>query len=344
MEPDTDVYEEGSALDCTEVYNSYKPNELVPEINSIECENLGASNGLDGTKQTNCDDLSEMVCLIKQDVDAIATERAMVIAPNDASKCQEDNDPTLASFWSRVLRFSQAVTCILCEYDPFVATLLKQGKYPEILMGAVQTGADGTGYPQWVMPDETPTEGSVKPVMSSGVVTAVQEAILSVWHLWEEYPEFTYFAPTYDDADSSRSLLAQSEKQEPSAGDTALVANNGTQYNLLYTYGDSGWTLTKVLGEADKLTNFAVTHIVKGYYADKAVYYFHDGNQDTWQVMDVDFTELEKRVEELEKTFGNAVLSADDSKQFMLTTAPTLEAANSTVCVDDKTIIVLVTG
>lgn len=344
MEPDADVYEEGSALDCTEVYNNYKPNDIVPEINSTECENLGASNGLDGTKQSNCDDLSEMVCLIKQDVDAIATERAMVIAANDASKCQEDNDPTLASFWTRVLRYSQAITCILCEYDPFVATILKQGRYPQILMGAVQTGADGTGYPQWVMPDEVPKEGSPVPVMSSGIVSAINDAILSVWHHWKEYPEFTYFAQTYNDPDNPQNLLAQSEKQRPSNGDTALVASNGQQSNILYTYNGNAWQFTKVLGPDDNLTNFAVTHIVKGYYADKGVYYFHDGTQSTWQVMDVDLGELEGRVEELEKIFAKAVITVDGNQQIVLTTAPNLDQANNVPCNDGKITLVLITG
>lgn len=333
---------EGTALDCSGLMLA--PDDLVAEITATECENLGASNGLDGTKVNNCDDLSEMVCAIKQEVDAILAHQAFVIATNDDSKCQDDSLPTHASFWTRVLRYSQAVTCILCEYDPFVATILKQGKYPQILMGAVQTGADGTGYPQWVDPDDIPTEGSWKPVTSKGVVTAVQEAILSVWHLWEEHPEFTYFAQTLDSSDNPQSLVKQSEKYPPKSGDTALVAANGSQHNLLYTYNGSSWTLTKVLGESDKLTNFAVTHIVKGFYADKGVYYFHDGTNHTWQVMDIDLTETEERLSELENIFSKAVLGTDPTKQYILTTSPSLSEANQVACSEGKETIVLITG
>lgn len=332
---------DNSALDCRDL--TLQPNDIVAEINNTECENLGASNGLDGQQNTNCADLSAMVCAIKQDVDAIATQKAMVIAPNDASKCQPDNDPTLASFWSRVLRFSQAVSCILCEYDPFVATILKSGKYPQILMGAVQTGSDGTGYPQWVTPDTVPTEGSSRPATSGGIVNAVNEAILSVWHLWEEYPEFTYFAQTYNDTDNAQNLMNQTSEYPPSNGDTALVSYNGQDHNVLYTYSGTGWTATKVLGDDDKLTNFAVTHINKGYYADKGVYYFHDGTNDTWQVMDVDQTALEEAVNNLQTIFENAVQSADDN-EYVITTANSIEAANAVACNEGKTTIVLVTG
>lgn len=342
MEDNPLPIDESSALVCD--LSGVNPNDVVGEINSTQCENLSASNGLDGTKRDNCEDLSEMMCLIKQEVDAIATERAMVIAANDASKCQDDTDPTLASFWSRVLRWSQAVTCILCEYDPFVATILKQGRYPQILMGAVQVGADGSGYPQWVMPDEVPTEWSPRPVMSSGVVKAVNEAILSVWHLWEEHPEFTYFAQTYNDPDNPQNLLRQTQDNPPAVGDTALVGTNGSEHNITYTWNGNAWTNATVIGEDEGLTNFAVTHILKGYYADKGVYYFHDGTEDTWNVMDVELGDIEKRLDKLEKIFENAVVSATEGQQFILTTAESVNAANSVACTEGKTTIVLITG
>lgn len=327
-----------SKLYCDEL--NLKPDDLVSEINETECENLGATSGLDGNQRDNCDDLNEMVCAIKQDVDAIATERAMVIAPNDASKCQDDDDPTLASFWSRVLRFSQAITCILCEYDPFIATLLKSGKYPQILMGAV----GNNGYPQWVNPDEVPTLGSSKPVMSGGVVQTIKEALLSVWHLWEEYPEFKWFAQTLNDGDDYRNLLEQSKTETPIEGDTALVGFDGTDHNVLYTYKNGQWTKTKVFGKNDGLVNFAVTHIVRGAYADKGVYYFHDGNTDTWQVMDVDAGDLDEKLNELLAAFNKAVQSPSYDEQYILTTRPTAAEAHAVPCDPNKTTIVLITG
>lgn len=334
---------DNSALDCSNVQNTLKPNDIVAELTDAERENLGASNGLSGNENNNCDDLSDMVCAIKQEVDAINGENVLTIAANDASKCDSNLDPTLASMWSRMLRYSEAVSAILCQYDPFVSTILRQGKYPQILMGAVQVGADGTGYPQWVSPDTVPTEGSSKPVTSSGIVKAVTDTVMSVWHLWEEYPEFTYFAQSFDGENNTHNLLNQTADTPPAEGDTALVSNNGTDNNVMYTYTDGAWVQTKVLGDDDGLTNFAVTHIVKGYYADKGVYYFHDGTNDTWQVMDVDQSELENKIEELQKLFEGAVIAADDT-EYILTTAPTLEQAEAMACTEGKTTIVLITG
>ena len=337
MEQDT-----SSSLNCNNL--DLRPNDVVGEISSAQCENLGAGTGLDGNQISNCADLTAMVCAIKQCVDAIANQTPVVIAANDASKCQPDSTPTLASFWSRLLRCMQAMSCVVCQYDPFINTILKSGKYPQILMGAVQSDSNGRGYPQWVSPDTTPTEGSSRPVTSSGIAQAVSEAILSVWHLWEQYPEFTYFAQTLNDENNTQNLDAQSKTVMPNEGDTALVGDDGTDQNVMYTYTNGEWVKTKVLTSEDGLTNFAVTHINKGYYADKGVYYFHDGANDTWQVMDVELGDIESRIEALEAIYANAVVSANPDTNYILTTANNLEVAQNVSCTPGKETIVLITG
>lgn len=311
-------------------------DEVVPEITEEECDHLQAFVGLDGTKTQNCDDLSALVCDIKQEVDAINIKDAIEIAANDASKCQDDDLPTLASMFSRVLRYAQAATCILCAYDPRLATILKTGRYPQILFGSIQDG----GYPQWMSPEDYPVEDSEKPVTSAGVYKAIQDAILSVWHLWEEQPEFTYFAQTLSDPADMNNLQSQMAKYPANAGDTALVASASGKTSLLYTYDGTAWNLTRELTAADdNLTNFAVTHILKGDYATNGVYYF-DG---TWQVMDADLSELEKKVDELKEIFDNSVLTGGID-QYVLTTRPNLAQAKAVPCTDGKETLVFVTG
>lgn len=316
-------------------------NQVVDEISENECENIKANSGLDGSKKDNCEDLEGLVCLIKQGVDAVAGGGSMVIAANDESKCGNDELPTLASMWSRILRWSQAVSCVLCAYDPYIATLLKMGRYPQILMGAVQEG----GYPQWVKPDEYPLEDSTKPVTSDGVIKAIQDALLGVWHPYEEYPHFTYFAQTINGTTDAQNLNNQTTATPPANGDTALVANDGTHTSAVYTWNGSKWVFTKQLTEEDdNLKNFAVTNILKGYYATKDVYYFDGGGTPTWDVMDADLTELEKRLTELEKIFQQSVLGQEDGEEYVMTTRPTLSAANSVACTAGKETIVLITG
>lgn len=311
-------------------------DEVVDEITESQCDNLQAFVGLEGDKTQNCDDLASLLCDIKQEVEALNIKDAIDIAANDASKCADDGLPTLASMFSRVLRFTQAATCILCAYDPRLATILKTGRYPQILFGAIQDG----GYPQWMSPDDLPTDDSEKPVTSAGVYQAIQKAILAVWHVWEEQPEFTYFAQTLSDPSDMNNLQSQMAKFPAENGDTALVASGDGKTSLLYTFDGNDWVFTRELTAADdNLTNFAVTHIVKGDYATNGVYYF-DG---TWQVMDADLSELEKKVEELKELFDNSVLSGGVD-QYILTTRPTLADAKAVACSDDKETIVFVTG
>lgn len=317
-----------------------KPNDLVDEVNATECGNLKANSGLDGSKRNNCDDLQSMVCDIKQEVDAIAQSSAMVVATNEDSKCQNDTNPTLASMMTRILRWSQAATCVLCAYDPYVATILKTGKYPQILMGSVQEG----GYPQWVNPDELPTEDSKAPVTSGGVYQAVQDALLGVWHPWEEYPTFGYFAETLDGTDDDQSLTKQSTTTPPANGDTALVANDGTHQNALYTYNGTSWVFTKELEASDGLVNFAVTNILKGYYETRDIYYFVDGSDHTWNVMDADLSSLEASIAKLQEIIKTVVTVEEGEEPFVITTAPTLADAEAVNCTEGKTTIVLITG
>lgn len=329
-------------------YNQ-EPDAVLNPITSEECENLKKNAGLDG-QGNNCDAFNNtLLPEIEQEVAYLASRStdAFTIFTNDESKCDDDDAPTLASWWSRIYRFSQAVTCILCQYDPFLTVLLKSGRYPQILMGAASNSLDSselgchqTGYPVWVNPDDYPTEGSPKPVTSDGVYKAVQDAILSVWHLWEEHPEFDFFAQSVDDPNDSHNLASQTGMV---SGDTALVTNDGTEQTVLYEYDGTDWVSQGSLAQ-DNLTNFAVTHINKGYYTKKDVYYFGTGEDETWQVMDVHLTELETKVEELKNMFTDAVLSGDAGTEYLLTTRATLAEANLVQPTSGKTTIVLITG
>lgn len=324
---------------CDERRVSVKPNLVVDAITEEQCQNIKDNRGIYGTAYANCDDLTgELLCDIRQVLEYVLNMGVGNVFANEESKCNEDDSPTLASMWSRIYRFAQAVTCILCAYDPFMSAVLKSGKYPQVLTGSAQAG----GYPTWTTPDDYPTLGSVKPVTSEGVAKAVQDAVLSVWHFWEEEPSFDFFAQTANADNDPHSLEQQMNKVTPKAGNTALVASSSECSNgtAIYTY-DGGWKFKECVKLNDKhnLKNFAVTNIKNGYYKDKEVYYF-DG---TWQVMDIDLGELEKRVETLEEIYSSAVTSADETK-YLLMTKPTLTEAQAVPCSSEGTTIVLIAG
>lgn len=333
-----ETYETNPCLDKNGRY-PLPANAVVSQVASKECENIKANSGLDGQSEDNCADLTALVCDIKQDVDAIANQRNMVVAPNEASKCDENEDPTLASMWSRILRYVQATTCVLCEYDPFIAKLLKSGRFPQVLIGASEPG----GYPEWKDPDTYPKKSSQLPVTSGGVYQAIRDAILGVWHGWEEHPEFDYFAQTLN-GDALQSLNAQKTEFPPEEGDTALVTYDGTDYNVMYTFTDGNWKKGKALTVEDGVRNFAVTHINKGFFATQAVYYFKQDGISTWQVMDADLTILEHRIDDLEEIFSHAVLAQKDNESYLLTTRDSLKAAMEVPATEGRITITLITG
>lgn len=333
--------------DCKARAAQVKPADIIAAITDEQCESIKNNTGIYNNGNTTCDDLAgELLCDIRQDLEAVLKNEAMTIFANDFSKCDEyDTNPTLASMWSRIYRFSQAVTCVLCAYDPFIATLLKSGRFPQVLMGAVsdtmdeeEMGCSLTGYPVWANPDTYPTQNSLKPVTSGGVYQAIRDAILSVWHIWEEHPEFDYFGQAYDTGDNP--LTSQTGMVE---GDTALVCTDGTDYNILYTYTNGQWEVDEVLGPT-AVPNFTVTHIKKGYWADKGMYVFLDDGIPTWQVMDANLTELEYRVEALEDIYSRAVLSQpQDSNLYLVTTRPTLSQAMAVPATSNKVTLTFVT-
>lgn len=181
------------AQDNNRYYNNYDPSSVLPgdlayeidEVNTSECDNLKENKGTSGNDNNNCDVLSnELIEAIRQVYYSIKNGD-IVISANEDSKCDGSQLPTVASILSRLLRFDEAVACILCTYDPILIKILKSGEYPQVLMG--QTGSV---YPVWKNVSETPTEGSMLPITSGGVYKAIQEAQLSMFHKITDDPNW----------------------------------------------------------------------------------------------------------------------------------------------------------
>ncbi len=309
------------------------PNIVVDPITDAECESLGNNTGLDPDEGlTNCEVFNkELIPLLQQEVNAILRGSDLNIYANDESKCVEDTLPTHASMWSRIYRYAQALTCILCKYDPFLATLLKSGRYPQVLMAA-----EGSEYPVWQTPDSTPRAGSQVPVTSGGVYTAIQNAILSVWHIWEEHPEFDYYA---------RTLTARDALTGMEDGDTVLVRDGETdEYNVIYSWNETAevWVKEEVVGV--DIPNLTVTHINKGYFEDKEIYYMNADGSPLWSLLDANIQDLEDRIAVVEREILQAVNPQDGTTKYLLTTRATFAQADAVPETTGKTTIALITG
>lgn len=301
-------------------------NVIVDPITEQECESLGNNTGLDiNDGETTCQALkTKLLPLLSQIIGDISSG-SMVIYANDDSKCDDqDTSPTLASMLSRIYRVSQAFACILCQYDPTLSNMLMAGTYPQVLMG-------GENYPSWVTPDSTPTEGSNNLVTSNGIYTAIQNAIISVWHMWDEGDDgsFEYYLTDASDLPTSGNT----------EGDYALVYDPATYSNMIYEWDGSGWVLNKTVLPED-MEDFAVVHINKGDWADKGLYWFDTG----WNLLDADLGDLESRVAALEASMAHTVQALDTTTTYKLGVVATASQASSVPSEAGVTKIVFISG
>lgn len=328
-------------------YNNFDdtvtPEKLAYEIGEKvagECANLQDDSGTSGSDESNCDVLNNDLIPALVDVYERIKTGNRVIYTNEDSKCDEEStDPTLASILSRILRFDQAVACILCTYDPKLIAYLKSGRYPQVLMG----GGSNSSYPIWQNPSTTPTAKSQLPITSGGVFSAIQDAILSVFHKatddtkWvEKGGQYTY--------DYYADTLAELNSQDLSArqtNDKALIKSGADGKNQEYVWDGTQWENLDVIGEPN---NYAVIEVEKGYYADKELYWLHDAAGNTsWNLMDATLKELEDRVTALENILEDAVLSADTNK-YLFGVKTTLAQAQAVPATSGKQTITLVIG
>lgn len=301
-------------------------NVIVDPISSQECDSLGNNTGLDiNDGETTCQALREKLLPLLSQIIGDISSGSMTIYANDDSKCDDqDTSPTLASMLSRIYRVSQAFACILCQYDPTLSNMLMAGTYPQVLMG-------GENYPSWVTPDSAPTEGSNNLVTSNGVYNAIQSAIISVWHMWDEGDDgsFEYFLTDAAELPSTGNTQ----------GDYALVYDETTYSNLIYQWDGSAWVLEKTVLPED-MEDFAVIHINKGDWEDKGLYWFDTG----WNLLDADLGDIENRITALEESMAHTVQALDTNTVYELGVVATSADASSVPAEQGVTKVVFISG
>lgn len=221
----------------------------------------------------NCENFEYLTALICQAVKPLYNGNKTIYA-NPATKelCDPySENPTLATLWSRILRFDEASACLMC--DMLELLKLKNGNYDQYYVG--DTGWTQVGY-------EVLEESEL--LISSGTVADyIAEKMHEVWHY-------------HGEADYLIGTLAEAPTTGLKNGDTAIV----TSENKQYIYNSGSWKVDPDF-EPD---NFAIYHInndsdtsygiVKG---GQAYYYFAG----TWNNLDADTRALEARVKVLEE-------------------------------------------
>ena len=307
--------------------------ELVDPISESECSSLGNNTGLDiSDAETTCQALQQRLLPLLAQIMSDISSGVMTIYANDDSKCDDNNDPTLASMMSRIYRVSQAFACILCQYDPTLSNMLMAGSFPQVLMG----GQTANGYPGWVTPDTAPTEGSQKTVTSGGVYTAIQNAIMSVWHMWK-------LPSSQGSTEGNYQYLVYSAGDLPTSGNTngdwSIVYNQTTHTVTTYKWSGSSWVSTKTF-TASEMQDFAVVHIVKGEWEDKGLYWFDT----SWNLLDADLGNLEARMTALEQQYNASVVALDNSSSYKIGVVASAADAASITPTTGVTKIIFISG
>lgn len=306
---------------------------LVDPISDSECSSLGNNTGLKvSDNETTCQALQQRLMPLLAQIMSDISSGVMTIYANDDSKCDDNADPTLASMMSRIYRVSQAFTCILCQYDPTLSNMLMAGSYPQVLMGK-QTA---NGYPGWVTPDNAPTANSQKLVTSGGVYTAIQNAILSVWHMWKGNGSTAA-------SDGNYQYLVYNVNDLPTTGNTnndwAIVYNETTYQVKTYQWNGSSW-VNKGTFSSSQMQDFSVIHVEKGEWEDKGLYWFDTG----WNLLDADLGEIEQRMDALEQEFGTSVTSLDTANVYQIGVVATSTAAAQVPAETGVTKIIFISG
>ena len=306
---------------------------LVDPISDSECSSLGNNTGLNvSDNETTCQALQQRLLPLLAQIMSDISSGVMTIYANDDSKCDENADPTLASMMSRIYRVSQAFACILCQYDPTLSNMLMAGTYPQVLMGKQLLN----GYPGWVTPDSAPTSGSNRLVTSGGVYTAIQNAILSVWHMWQGNG-------TTAASDGNYQYLVYAAADLPTTGNTngdwAIVYDETAHTVKTYKWNGSTWQ-NKGTFTAAQMQDFSVIHVAKGEWEDKGLYWFDT----SWNLLDADLGEVEQRMEALEQQYSSVIIPLDTANTYKVGVVANSTAAGQVPAETGVTKIIFISG
>lgn len=271
---------------------------LIPNLTTYEC--YVKATGCDGVTwdsgiaefvtplqkspaDYNCESLTYLVELICQALEAIKEGNKTIYA-NAASKehCDPDSEnPTMATFWSRVFRWSGAAACIFCE---MMENAIKSGKKDQYF-----TGELGWVDIQKELPDsyeEGDNDGKI--LASSGAVhDLISRRLHEVWHY---HIAVDYILDNLDNVpENANSVINLSD-------------------NKIYIKDGENWVLAP---DEDQPDDFAVYHVNYsseteryGIVPAESAWYYWDG---TWNNLDSNASDIEDALNRIDEEIGNTV-------------------------------------
>lgn len=276
---DTYELDEETGQRCITLDNLF-PNQTIYEI--MVCSTCGKYDGcsevvefitplMPKPENYNCENFQYLTDLLCQAVTALPDGLKTIYAnPTSKELCDPNSDnPTLATLWSRLMRFNHAAACLLCD---MVDSFLRGGKDDQYLTGE-------TGWTTMVKDFADDFEGDVTLASSDAIYQYIQKKLHSVWHM---HGSVDY-------------LVGKSSELPDTApsGSTAIVA----ELNQIWRKTNDGWAIDQDL--TDEIDDFSVYHINNrsdtsfGTVLAGSAYYQFGG---TWNSLDADIALLERTI------------------------------------------------
>lgn len=224
--------------------------------------------------------LNELIC---QSAKAIYTGNKTIHAnPATAEICDPySENPTHLTLWSRVLRFFQAMNCVVCEMRDGGLKSAKPNQYYAAEIGWVDMLAE-------VVP--TSDSESWRLVMSKAVQAYIDSKLHEVWHY---QGTVDIILDSVDQADASEIesfICLNDDKVYAKSGNSFVVAADSLQPEDFAVYHIRKASTTRELGQIK---------------AESGWYYFGG----VWQNLDGESGELEGRIEEVASLQDELVLN-----------------------------------
>lgn len=249
-------------------------NSPIQEYRTAECGD---------TFNCICDNLFYMTELICQELNLIKNGEKTIYANCPTKKLCDpySMNPTLESILSRLLRFAQAVNCILCDRGRIN---LSSGHD-----GDVYVGTTNGQYGIWQQTASEIVEGAQEIASSGAVKQAISKYINSTWHSVGAYD---YFAEDLDG-------LAV-EAPTPTSNQTAVVGL------AVYKYVNGEWSkddeLSAVIVAGDP---FGVASITGGETHAHSEWYLFNGK---WNQLDFNSEETLSDLESIEEDIDKGIV------------------------------------
>ena len=220
----------------------------------------------------NCDNFNYLLDLLCQAIKPLYNGNKTIYA-NPATKelCDPySQNPTMATLWSRLLRFDEAAACLVCDMLNLAG--MRGGNYDQYYVGEVG----------WTTIAKVVEEGNELLVSSGAVREYIDEKIHEVWHY-------------HSDVDYIVGKLSEAPASGLENDDSMIVAETSKWYN----WNGSSWVEDTTFDPHD----FAVFHVNKTYRsslgnvrAGQAWYYF----EQHWSILDAHVGDLQQRLDVLE--------------------------------------------